>query len=387
MFKIRTMNTISHLGTDILVKHGCEVGTEFETPDALLIRSADLHQTEFWPELKCIGRAGAGTNNIPLDRCSESGIVVFNAPGANADATKEMVIFQLLAASRDILGSIEWVKSIADRGDEIPALVEKGKSAFAGPELCGKNLGVIGLGAIGVLVASTALKLGMTVRGYDPYMSVESAWRLSRDVIHVDYLEEIFRTSDYISLNVPYNESTHHMIDAAAIAAMRPGVRIVNESRAEIVDDDAMIEGLASGKVGKYVTDFPNAKLVGVRNCITTPHLGACTPESEEKCSVMAAQEIYDYLKNGNIKNSVNMPNAALDRMGECRLCVIHRNVPHMINSILDLISARNINIEHMINKPRGEYAYTMIDLAEKVNGEITGQIQQNPDVLRVRVV
>lgn len=387
MFKIRTMNTISHLGTDILVKHGCEVGTELEAPDALLIRSADLHQTEFWPELKCIGRAGAGTNNIPLDRCSESGIVVFNAPGANADATKEMVIFQLLAASRDILGSIEWVKSIADRGDEIPALVEKGKSAFAGPELCGKNLGVIGLGAIGVLVASTALKLGMTVRGYDPYMSVESAWRLSRDVIHVDYLEEIFRTSDYISLNVPYNESTHHMIDAAAIAAMRPGVRIVNESRAEIVDDDAMIEGLASGKVGKYVTDFPNAKLVGVRNCITTPHLGACTPESEEKCSVMAAQEIYDYLKNGNIKNSVNMPNAALDRMGECRLCVIHRNVPHMINSILDLISARNINIEHMINKPRGEYAYTMIDLAERVNGEITGQIQQNPDVLRVRVV
>ena len=387
MFKIRTMNTISHLGTDILVKHGCEVGTEFETPDALLIRSADLHQTEFWPELKCIGRAGAGTNNIPVDLCSEKGIVVFNAPGANADATKEMVIFQLLAASRDILGSIEWVKSIADRGDEIPALVEKGKSAFAGPELCGKNLGVIGLGAIGVLVASTALKLGMTVRGYDPYMSVESAWRLSRDVIHVDYLEEIFRTSDYISLNVPYNESTHHMIDAAAIAAMRPGVRIVNESRAEIVDDDAMIEGLASGKVGKYVTDFPNAKLVGVRNCITTPHLGACTPESEEKCSVMAAQEIYDYLKNGNIKNSVNMPNAALDRMGECRLCVIHRNVPHMINSILDLISARNINIEHMINKPRGEYAYTMIDLAERVNGEITGQIQQNPDVLRVRVV
>lgn len=387
MFKIRTMNTISHLGTDILEKHGCEVGTEFDRPDALLIRSADLHKTEFWPELKCIGRAGAGTNNIPVELCSEKGIVVFNAPGANADATKEMVIFQLLAASRDILGSIEWVKSIADRGDEIPALVEKGKSAFAGPELCGKNLGVIGLGAIGVLVASTALKLGMTVRGYDPYMSVESAWRLSRDVIHVDFLEEIFRTSDYISLNVPYNESTHHMINAAAIASMRPGVRIVNESRAEIVDDDAMIEGLASGKVGKYVTDFPNAKLVGVRNCITTPHLGACTPESEEKCSVMAAQEIYDYLKNGNIKNSVNMPNASLDRMGECRLCVIHRNVPHMINNILDLISARNINIEHMLNKPRGEYAYTMIDLAEKVNGEITGQIQQNPDVLRVRVV
>ena len=260
MFKIRTMNAISHLGTDILAKQGCEVGQELERPDALLIRSADLHGTEFWPELKCIGRAGAGTNNIPLERCSESGIVVFNAPGANADATKEMVIFQLLVASRDILGSIEWVKSIAGRGAEIPELVEKGKSAFAGPELCGKNLGVIGLGAIGVLVASTALKLGMTVRGYDPYMSVESAWRLSRDVIHVDFLEEIFRTSDYISLNVPYNESTHHMIDAAAIAAMRPGVRIVNESRAEIVDDEAMIEAMEKhtiqdGKKGSSSAD------------------------------------------------------------------------------------------------------------------------------------
>ena len=387
MFKIRTMNAISHLGTDILAKQGCEVGRELERPDALLIRSADLHGTEFWPELKCIGRAGAGTNNIPLERCSESGIVVFNAPGANADATKEMVIFQLLVASRDILGSIEWVKSIAGRGAEIPELVEKGKSAFAGPELCGKNLGVIGLGAIGVLVASTALKLGMTVRGYDPYMSVESAWRLSRDVIHVDFLEEIFRTSDYISLNVPYNESTHHMIDAAAIAAMRPGVRIVNESRAEIVDDEAMIEGLASGKVGRYVTDFPNERLVGLRNCITTPHLGACTPESEEKCAVMAAQEIYDYLKNGNIKNSVNMPNAALERLGACRLCVIHRNVPNMINGILDLVSARNLNVEHMINKPRGEFAYTMMDLSEPVGGEITAPIEQNPDVLRVRVI
>ena len=298
-----------------------------------------------------------------------------------------MVIFQLLVASRDILGSIEWVKSIAGRGAEIPELVEKGKSAFAGPELCGKNLGVIGLGAIGVLVASTALKLGMTVRGYDPYMSVESAWRLSRDVIHVDFLEEIFRTSDYISLNVPYNESTHHMIDAAAIAAMRPGVRIVNESRAEIVDDEAMIEGLASGKVGRYVTDFPNERLVGLRNCITTPHLGACTPESEEKCAVMAAQEIYDYLKNGNIKNSVNMPNAALERLGACRLCVIHRNVPNMINSILDLVSARNLNVEHMINKPRGEFAYTMMDLSEPVGSEITAPIEQNPDVLRVRVI
>ena len=381
------MNTISPLGTQILEKHGCTVGQQVEDPEALLIRSADLHGAEFGPELLCIGRAGAGVNNIPIGDCAEKGIVVFNAPGANADATKEMIIFDMLLASRDMLGAIDWVKTLSGKGDEVPALVEKGKSAFSGPELCGKSLGVIGLGAIGSLVANLALEFGMTVRGYDPYISIESAWRLSRDVIHVDYVDEIFRTSDYISLNVPYNESTHHMIDAEALAAMRPGVRIMNESRAEVVDDDAMIAALESGRVGKYVTDFPNARLIGAKNCITLPHLGACTPESEEKCAVMAAQEIFDYLKNGNIKNSVNLPNATLDRMGVCRLCVIHRNVPNKINSILDLISARNINIEHMINKPRGEYAYTIIDLAEKVNGEMKSEILKDPDVLRVRVI
>ena len=387
MLKIRTMNTISPLGTGLLAEHGCEVGPEVENPDALLIRSADLHNMDFGKELLCIGRAGAGVNNIPVDKCTEAGIAVFNAPGANADATKEMVIFEMLLASRDMLGSIEWVKSIADRGDEIPALVEKGKSAFAGPELCGKSLGVIGLGAVGALVANTALQLGMTVRGYDPYMSVEAAWRLSRDVIHVDYAEEIFRSSDYISLNVPYNESTHHMIDATALGYMKPGVRIMNESRAEVVDDDAMLEAIASGRVGKYVTDFPNAKLIGQKNVICTPHLGACTPESEEKCAVMAAQEIFDYLVNGNIRNSVNLPNATLERMGKSRLCVINRNVPNVINSILDLVSARNINVEHMLNKPRGNYAYTIIDLSEQVNGEITGQLAAHPEILRVRVL
>ena len=387
MLKIRTMNTISPLGTGLLAEHGCEVGPEVENPDALLIRSADLHDMDFGRNLLCIGRAGAGVNNIPIDRCTEEGIAVFNSPGANADATKEMVIFEMLLASRDMLGSIEWVKSIAGRGAEIPALVEKGKSAFAGPELCGKSLGVIGLGAVGALVANTALQLGMTVRGYDPYMSVDAAWRLSRHVIHVDYAEEIFRSSDYISLNVPYTESTHHMIDATALSYMKPGVRIMNESRAEVVDDDAMLEAIASGRVGKYVTDFPNEKLIGKKNVICTPHLGACTPESEEKCAVMAAQELYDYLVNGNIKNSVNLPNATLERLGKSRLCVIHRNVPNMINSILDLVSARNINVEHMLNKPRGAYAYTMMDLSEKVNGEITGQLSQQPNVLRVRVL
>lgn len=387
MYKIKTMNTISPLGTDILSRQGCEVSPAITDPDALLIRSAELHGMDFGPALLCIGRAGAGTNNIPVEQCAEAGVVVFNAPGANAEAVKELVLCEMVMASRDVLGSIEWVKSIADRGAQIPALVEKGKSAFSGPELCGKNLGVIGLGAVGALVANIALELGMTVRGYDPFMSVEAAWRLSREVLHVDDAAEIYRSSDYISVNVPYTESTHHLIDRAALAAMRPGVRIMNESRAEVVDDDAMLAALESGQVGKYVTDFPNEKLIGAKNCIVMPHLGACTPESEEKCAVMAAQEIYDYLKNGNIKNSVNMPTASLERLGKCRLCVIHRNVPNMISGILDLISARRINIEHMLNKPRDGYAYTIIDLAEPINGEITAQIRQNPDVLRVRVI
>ena len=387
MYTIKTMNAISPVGLAKLPANQFEINNEANDAQGILVRSAAMQDMALPESLLGIARAGAGVNNIPVDKCSEAGIVVFNTPGANANAVKELVIAGLLLASRKIVPGIEWAKGLKGKGAEVGKLVEKGKAQFAGPEVRGKTLGVIGLGAIGALVANLALEFGMTVRGYDPYMSVESAWRLSRDVIHVDYLDEIFRTSDYISLNVPYTESTHHMIDADAIAAMRPGVRIMNESRAEIVDDDAMLAGLESGKVGKYVTDFPNKKLIGARNCITTPHLGACTPESEEKCSVMAAQEIYDYLANGNIRNSVNMPNASLERMGACRLCVIHRNVPNMINSILDLISARNINIEHMINKPRGGYAYTMIDLAEKVNGEITGQIQKNPDVLRVRVI
>ena len=258
MLKIRTMNTISPLGTGLLAEHGCEVGPEVENPDALLIRSADLHDMDFGRDLLCIGRAGAGVNNIPIDRCTEEGIAVFNSPGANADATKEMVIFEMLLASRDMLGSIEWVKSIAGRGAEIPALVEKGKSAFAGPELCGKSLGVIGLGAVGALVANTALQLGMTVRGYDPYMSVDAAWRLSRHVIHVDYAEEIFRSSDYISLNVPYTESTHHMIDATALSYMKPGVRIMNSEQGGTIQDIRIYNLSYNGEYVRSAAELSN---------------------------------------------------------------------------------------------------------------------------------
>ena len=386
MFKIRTMNAISHSGIEVLEQKGCTVGPDVEDAQALLIRSADLHGSPLSENLLAIGRAGAGTNNIPVDQCTEKGIVVFNSPGANAEAVKEQEICTMVMASRDVLGSIDFVRSIADRGDEIPVLVEKGKSNFAGPELLGKSLGVIGLGATGALVANAALDLGMTVYGFDPFMSVNAAWRLSRDVIHADSIDDIFSNSDYISLNVPYTESTHHLLNAEAFQKMRQGVRIINESRAEVVDDEAMTEALKSGKVGKYVTDFPNKVILQAPNVIAMPHLGACTPESEDRCAVMAARELYDYLLNGNIKNSVNLPDVSLSRMGVCRLCVIHHNVPKMINRILDRLGA-DVNVEHMINKPRDAYAYTMVDLGSPIDEVTAESIRSMEHVLRVRVI
>ena len=371
MFKIKTMNSISPVGLEVLEKLGCAVGADIEAPDGMLIRSADLHEYKFDESLLGIARAGAGYNNIPIEKCAEMGIVVFNSPGANAQAVKEQELCSLVMASRDVLGAIDWVRTIAGRGAEIPKLVEKGKSAFSGPELLGKNLGVIGLGAVGALVANMALELGMTVYGHDPFMSVEAAWQLSREVIRCESIEDIYAKADYISINVPYTAETHHMLNAAAFARMRPGVRIVNESRAEVVDDEDMTAALESGQVAKYVTDFPNETILKAPNVIAMPHLGAVTPESEDRCADMAARELYDYLLNGNM----------------CRLCVIHRNVPRMITRILDFISDRNINVEHMINKPRGEYAYTIVDLGGTINEEVADAIRAMSDVLRVRVL
>lgn len=381
------MNSISPLGLGYLTARGCEAGPDVSEADALLIRSADLHEYEFGNNILAIGRAGAGYNNIPVEECAEKGIVVFNSPGANAEAVKEQEVMSLIMASRDVLGAIDYVRSIADKGEEIPLLVEKGKSAFAGPELLGKTLGVIGLGAIGALVANIALEFGMTVYGYDPFMSVEAAWRLSREVKHAESLDDIFRNSDYISLNVPYTSSTHHLLNAESFAKMKQGVRIINESRAEVVDDEAMTAALDTGRVGKYVTDFPNEVILKAPNVIALPHIGACTPESEDRCAEMAAAELYDYLENGNVRNSVNLPNASLPRMGVCRLCVFHRNVPKMLTKILDFISERDINVEHMINKPRGDYAYTIIDLGKKIGPRTADAIRAMPDILRVRVI
>lgn len=387
MLEIKTINNISPAGVEVLTARGAHVSADTKAPQGILVRSAELHECAFNPELLAIARAGAGYNNIPVERCTEEGIVIFNSPGANAEAVKELELCSLVMASRDVLGSIDWVKGIAGEGEAIPALVEKGKSQFSGPELMGKTLGVIGLGAVGALVANIALELGMTVYGYDPFMSVDAAWRLSREVIHAENLDDVLLHSDYISINVPYTDATFHMLAENELARMKQGVRIINESRAEVVDDAAMTQALISGRVARYVTDFPNDAILKAPNVIAMPHLGACTPESEDRCAVMAANELYDYLVNGNIKNSVNLPNVTLERMGVCRLCVIHRNVPRMITRILDFISARNINVEHMINKPRGEYAYTMIDLAEPIDEELVGKMREMSDVLRVRVI
>ena len=306
MYKIKTMNHISPYGLQKLEERGCVVGEDIQAPDGLILRSADLHSYAFEPSLIAIARSGAGTNNIPLEDCCRRGIVVFNSPGANAEAVKEQILCSLVLSSRDVLGSIDWVKGLNGRGKDIPALVEKGKSQFAGPELMGKTLGVIGLGAIGALIANAAVSLGMNVCGYDPYLSVDAAWRLSRDVKHEVNLDGIYAKADYISINVPYTDQTFHMLDARAFSKMKDGVRIINLARGDLVDNAAVKAALASGKVACYVTDFPSDELLDVEGVIAIPHLGASTPESEENCASMAAAQLIDYLENGNIKNSVN---------------------------------------------------------------------------------
>jgi len=388
MYKIKTLNSIAQVGLDKFDKTRYAVSDEIENPDAILVRSANMLSYDFNPELLCIARAGAGTNNIPVEACGEKGIVVFNTPGANAGAVKELVLCALLLASRDIIGGIEWVKSIADKGDEVPALVEKGKAAFVGPEIFGKKLGVIGLGAIGARIAHDAIDLGMTVYGYDPYLSVEAAWRISSNVIQAKDLETIWKNCDYITIHVPYSQSTHHLINACSLSAMKNGVRIINLARAELVNDDDMIEAIDSGKVACYVTDFPNAKTANSPKIIAIPHLGASTPESEDNCAVMAAMEVIDYLENGNITNSVNMPSAILPRTSDPRICVFHKNIPDMISKITGAVSSLGINIENMVNaSTKGRIqAYTIIDVQSLAPG-LEDKIRAVDGVLRVRTI
>lgn len=387
MFRIKTLNKISPAGLSVLDQTRFTVNSDVEQEDGVLVRSADMHEYQFPQSLRCIARAGAGTNNIPIDRCSEAGVVVFNTPGANANAVKELAVCALLLSSRKITAGSNWLREQAGAGLDVEKVVEKGKSQFVGPELAGKMLGVIGLGAIGVQVANIATKLGMTVFGYDPFLSVDAALSLSRLVHRAMDLETIYKNCDYITIHVPQTAETRGMINTGAIHMMKGGVRIINLARGGLVNDDDMLEALESGKVAAYVTDFPNNKILQGKNVVAIPHLGASTPESEENCAVMAAQELRDYLENGNIKNSVNLPTLVQAWSGVTRLCVIHRNQPGLLASITGVLSKDNVNVENMTNKSKKDYAYTVVDLGSRISDSVADEIRALDGVLRVRML
>lgn len=380
--KIKLANKIDEKGLE-LFGEGYDYSPDMENEDAILVRSASLHDYEMPKSLLAIARAGAGVNNIPIDRCSEAGIAVFNTPGANANAVKELSLCSLFLASRDIKSGILWEDEMEDASD-FAKRIEKGKSAFVGPEIMGKKLGVLGLGAIGVLVANDAVKLGMEVYGYDPYISVSSAWSLSKWVKHVTDLNEVFKECDYITLHMPYTESTKDIIDEKAFSLMKEGVRIINLARGELVNEDALIKALESGKAARYVTDFASYRLVHTKNTVCFPHLGASTPESEENCAVMAVKELKDYLENGNIINSINLPAVSEPRSTSHRICLIHKNVPGMLAKLTSIIADTGINIENLVNKARGDLAYTMIDTNSNVDEKALNAVE---NIIRVRVI
>ena len=385
MFRIKTLNKISPAGLSQLDKARYAVSDSEENEDGVLVRSADMQDYVFPETLRAIARAGAGTNNIPVDRCSQAGIVVFNTPGANANDVKELAVCALLLASRRVVDGSRWIHDQVLSGVNVEDVVEKGKSQFVGPELQGKTLGVMGLGAIGVQVANIATKLGMTVYGYDPYLSVNAALNLSRMVHVTAETETIYKNCDYITIHVPQNKETRGMINEDAIHMMKGGVRIVNLARGGLVNEDDLIEALGSGKVAAYVTDFPTNKLAGARNVTLIPHLGASTPESEENCAVMAAQELRDYLENGDIRNSVNLPTLVQPWSGIARLCVIHANSPGMLARITAVLSAEGVNVENLTNKSKGEYAYTVVDIGSRIGEKEVEGIRAIDGVLRVR--
>lgn len=386
MYKIKTYNKISKTGLAAF-DDKYTIGDEVENADGAIVRSAALHDVEFPESLKAIARAGAGTNNIPIDCCSEQGIVVFNTPGANANAVKELVIAAMLISSRRVISGIEWVKTLKGNGKEVGKMVEKGKSAFAGPEIKGKTIGVVGLGAIGVMVANAANALGMTVYGYDPYLSVKSAWNLTHNAVHIYDINEIFEKCDYITVHVPLTDDTKGLINKDTIAKMKDGVRILNFARGELVNTDDIKAALESGKVAAYVTDFPSDDIIGVDGVIAVPHLGASTPESEDNCASMAARELIDYIENGNIVNSVNLPEITMPRSGKHRVCIIHRNIPNMLTAITGIFAGDNVNIENLLNKSRGNYAYSMLDIDEADTSAVADKIGAIDGVIRVRVI
>jgi len=387
MHKIQLLNKISPIGLDLLPRDDYEYASEIINPDAILVRSQKMHDLELPGSLKAIARAGAGVNNIPVEKCSERGIVVFNTPGANANAVKEMTLMGLFISSRKVYRGIAWVKGLAGQGDEVGKLVEKGKSQFTGPEIKGKKLGIVGLGAIGVMVANDAEALGMQVTGYDPFLSVDSAWGLSRTVKKAISLDELLAGSDFISLHMPLNAETRGKINREKFRLMRTGVRILNFARGELVNDDDLIEAIGEGIVGMYVTDFPTEKLLTIDNVIPVPHLGASTPESEDNCATMAVSQVRDYLENGNVKNSVNFPECILPASGQMRITIANRNVPNIISQFTTLLAEHNVNIADMLNRSRADYAYNIIDIDSPVDEVLVEKLRAVEGVVMVRVL
>jgi len=386
MYNIKCLNKISSIGTErFSADYNC--GETVENPDAILVRSAGMHDMEMPQNLLAIARAGAGVNNIPIEKCSEQGIVVFNTPGANANAVKELVLAGLLITSRKVIPAIEWAKTLKGKGDEVGKLVEKGKSAFVGPEIKGKTLGVIGLGAIGILVANAAKSLGMNVYGYDPFLSVDAAWGLSRSIKHAITLDEVYANSDYITVHVPLTPDTKAMINAESIAKMKDDVRILNFARGDLVNSSDIIAALGTGKISAYATDFPSDDVIGVEGVIAIPHLGASTPESEDNCAIMAADELVDFLENGNVMHSVNFPAIGMPRDSGVRICIIHRNVPNTISIFSGVLASANINIENMQSKSKKDYAYTILDVSGDVSDAAVDKLKKQEGIIRVRVI
>lgn len=389
-YKIQTLNKISGCGLNRLDRDNYEIASEINNPDAILVRSADMHQMELSGSVKAVARAGAGTNNIPVSELTEKGVVVFNTPGANANAVKELVILGLLISSRPVIYANQWANSLAGKGDEIPDLAEKGKSQFVGPELKGKTLGVIGLGAIGAMVANAAISLGMNVIGYDPFLSVKAAWSLDRNVKHSETLEGIYKNADYISIHVPQTNDTKGMINAATIRQMKDGVRILNIARGGLVNNADILDAVKSGKVACLVTDFASEELLNQKNIIVLPHLGASTPEAEENCACMAADELKEFLEKGVIVNSVNFPKTCTENLipaGGTRLCISHKNIPDTISKFATILGEAKLNIAGMINQARGDVAYNLIDVDGRVPEEIIQRLAFCDTVTRVRAI
>jgi D-3-phosphoglycerate dehydrogenase / 2-oxoglutarate reductase len=388
MFKIQTLNKIDTEGLSLFPLDKYEIASEMPHPDAIVLRSFNMHETDLPTSLKAVARAGAGVNNIPIEKCTEKGIVVFNTPGANANGVKELVIAGLLLASRDITRGVEWAKTLAGKGDEVPALIEQGKKNFAGQEIQGKTLAVVGLGAIGVLVANAAHALGMKVIGYDPYMSVKQALQLSNQVKFVKGIQSLLSQADYVTLNIPLTPETKNYINKEKFGMMKDNVRILNFARGGLVDLDALEEALEKGKVARYVTDFPNAKTLSMKNVIAIPHLGASTKESETNCAVMAVNQVKDFLEDGNIKNSVNFPEAQMERNGGARILIANQNIPNMVSQISSILASEGLNIDNMLNKKHENIAYNIIDIAKpSVNPELKTKLEAIKGVFMVRII